>query len=191
MSELTVSSIRSALLGIDEKVQFTLERLDSLVDKIEYPACAGHSGGKDSVVNQWLLSKSIITQLNEVDIIHTSKPGGDNAIHPDTLEFLYQRPFPITYWPRALGNNPKYKTQFDGSRRSEYTRLDRSANFVRNGLHVSRVDMNLIEPNSMFGMTFVFPFFDWSDSDVWACIYKNHLPFSLEYVEETKLLSLI
>jgi 3'-phosphoadenosine 5'-phosphosulfate sulfotransferase (PAPS reductase)/FAD synthetase len=183
---LSKELIQEALVTIDEKTRSAVVRLWEISHGLQYPACIGHSGGKDSVVNHWIVNSAI--KVPSLDVIHTAKPGGDNAIHPDTLEFLYQRPFPITYWPRALGNSKKYKTQFDGSRRSEHDRLDRSADFIRDGKQTNRATMELVEKNSMFGMDFVFPIYDWSDADVWACIYKNNLPYSPEYVYEAELL---
>jgi len=160
-----------------DKVCCATERLSKL--NLDAP-CIGHSGGKDSVVTHWLVSQV----FPNLPVVHTNKPGGDNAIHPDTLDFLYRQPFPIELWPRALGTNFKYKTQFDGSRISEFSRVDRSADFVSGGRDVNRQHLDLVVPDSMFGMTFVFPIYDWSDADVWAAIFYYDLPFSNEYAPE-------
>lgn len=182
---LKLEDILLAESSIDAKVHATVTRLGEALAGLTIPTSQwviGHSGGKDSVVNHWLVSKVI-----DLPVVHTSKPGGDNAIHPDTLMFLYQLPFSVELWPRALGMNPKYRLQFDGSRASEYDRTDRSANFIRDGQSVNRKELPLIVPNSMFGMTFVFPMYDWSDADVWAAMFHYHLPFSKEYGYEHSL----
>lgn len=184
---LTLQDILHAELTIESRVVDTVARLQQELAHVTIPRdrwVIGHSGGKDSVVNQWLVAQSVDFTL---PVVHTSKPGGDNAIHPDTLEFLYQLPFSVELWPRALGMNPKYELQFDGSRASEYDRTDRSANFIRDGQSVNRKELPLIVPNSMFGMTFVFPMYDWADADVWATIFHYHLPFSKEYTHEHAL----
>lgn len=184
---LTTQLIQEARATIHAKVASAIQRLVNAAPQFtDYgPMCIGHSGGKDSVVNHFL-----VTQVfPDLPVVHTAKPGGDNAIHPDTLMFLYQRPYAIEFWPRALGHNPKYAVQFDGSRVSEQNRTDRSADFIQDGQPVNRKHLTLVVPNSMFGMTFVFPFYDWTDADVWACIYEFGLPYSPEYVEETQMLS--
>lgn len=182
---ITVSQVQEALPNISLKVEKAKTRLNNLRVLISaHAGCIGHSGGKDSVVNHWLVS-----QLYPLPVVHTAKPGGDNAIHPDTLTFLYQRPFAIEFWPRALGMNPKYNLQFDGSRASEFDRNDRSADFIVSGKPVNRKDLQLVVPDSMFGMTFIFPIFDWSDADVWACILRYELPYSDEYVDEAAILA--
>jgi predicted phosphoadenosine phosphosulfate sulfurtransferase len=185
-------TIQHALESIDHKIEYARSRiltwlLSTSADTVSR-SCIGHSGGKDSVVTQWLVASTLAERSITLPVIHTSKPGGDNAIHPDTLNFLYQLPFSVELWPRALGSNPKYILQFDGSRASEYDRLDRSANFIKNGESVSRTELEFEVPNSMFGMTFIFPIYDWTDSDVWATIYRHALPYSPEYVAETEIL---
>lgn len=187
---ITLNQIKLAEISIQSKVMATVKRLNELTYGLELPFdqwVIGHSGGKDSVVNHWLVSKTEAYEMHKLPVVHTSKPGGDNAIHPATLEFLYQLPFAVELWPRALGMNPKYHLQFDGSRASEYDRTDRSANFIRDGQSVNRAELPLVVPNSMFGMTFVFPMYDWSDADVWATIFFYNLPFSKEYEHEHNL----
>jgi len=182
---ITSKQVIAALQTIDDKVSVALSRLKGLEVLVNaHEACTGHSGGKDSVVNYWLVSKI----FPNLPVVHTAKPGGDNAIHPRTLEFLYEQPFAIELWPRKLGHNPKYNLQFDGSRTSEKDRNDRSADFVEGGRAVNRQNLRLVVPDSMFGMTFVFPFFDWGDADVWAAIHKYQIKYSEEYVEEKAIL---
>lgn len=187
---ITLAEIKSAEIGLDAKVSATVDRLNKVALTFNTPFnqwVIGHSGGKDSVVNHWLVNHIMQPAGLSLPVVHTSKPGGDNAIHPATLEFLYQLPFAVELWPRALGMNPKYQLQFDGSRASEYDRTDRSANFIRDGESVNRAELPLVVPNSMFGMTFVFPMYDWSDADVWATIFRHNLPFSNEYEHEKRL----
>ena len=181
---ITYKEIVDEIPTIEELVQTTVSRLTAakLAERVpNYQWCIGHSGGKDSVVNHWLVMQAF---QEPIPVVHTSKPGGDNAIHPKTLEFLYKLPFPVELWPRAMGSNTKYRLQFDGSRQSEHNRTDRSADFVVAGQQVNRKNLELVVPNSMFGMTYVFPMFDWTDAQVWAAMFRYHLPFSPEYTHE-------
>lgn len=186
---ITVHSVAAELPGIETLVTNTVTRLQAAVQSgypnlRSLPACIGHSGGKDSVVNHFITNLALAT--DELPVVHTCKPGGHNAIHPLTLEFLYSLPFPVHLIPRyketTLGD--LYAVQYDGSRASEWTRTDRSADFIKDGKSVKRDQLQLVVTNSMYGMTYVFPMFDWTDSQVWACIFHYNLSYSKEYEYE-------
>lgn len=138
----------------------------------------GTSGGKDSVVIEWLTNKAFPIRM---PVVHTPK----GITHPETVAFLYERSIttPIIYCPSSQHRLLGFDTQIDGTRIAEHNRTDgRSTDFVRNGQNVSRTELTMWCPNGLFGLNFVFPIYDWSDEEVWACIFANDIPFTREYL---------
>lgn len=145
-------------------------------------AYVGHSGGKDSVVVRWL-----VDQIHpEYPTLHNTKYDGTyNAVHPATRDFMYYLSTKriINFAPLHADMGPAYAVQIDGTRQSEYNRDDgRSVDVVIDGKPVSRKDMPAYIPNGLFGKSFVYPIYDWSDTEVWACIIQNEIQFSEEYL---------
>lgn len=169
-----------AYTGIDAKVGATLARMRSLPwgSDIVKPYI-GTSGGKDSVVIMWLTDQVFTSP--KLPVIHTPK----RETHPDTVNFLYDmsRDRTILFCTKEDHKDLDYDTQIDGTRIAEYNRTDgRSTHLVQDGKEVSRLEMDMWWPNGLFGLNFVYPIFDWSDEDVWACILKNEIPFTQEYL---------
>lgn len=137
----------------------------------------GHSGGKDSVLVNYLATEA----FGQRTVLHTTKHG---VTHPDTVEFLYSQPFPIIFCPaKCQDEYPELTTQIDGSRRAEFNRTDgRSTNIVVDGEDVSREHMTMFVRNGLFGLNFVYPIFDWTNEQVWAAICWKQLQVSKEYL---------
>lgn len=138
----------------------------------------GHSGGKDSVLVHWLANR-----VQELPVVHTPKYGSmNNAVHPLTAKFLYEQDFVIQYVPASKHSSLNFKTQIDGTRIAEADRTDgRSTTFVRNGTAYPRTELTEYVENSLFGLNFIYPIYDWSDLEVWTAILSKEIPFSPEY----------
>lgn len=139
----------------------------------------GHSGGKDSVVVQYLADQCLTCPT-----VHTPKFGNSaNQVHALTRQFLYQQPRIIQYVPANLHSTLGYRTQIDGTRIAEFSRQDgRSTTFIYNGQERSREELTEYVPNGLFGLNFIFPIYDWSDLEVWSFILDRKIPFSKEYL---------
>jgi 3'-phosphoadenosine 5'-phosphosulfate sulfotransferase (PAPS reductase)/FAD synthetase len=176
--KLSLFELSCAAFKIDMLERVALERLATLPNEI-LPIgglYVGTSGGKDSVAVHHLMSKTDLTW----SVLHTNKP---EDVHPLTKDFLYRRQYPILYVPKGAAMPAHLRTQFDGSRASEYNRADgRSTDFIVGGVSVSRDKMPLYVTNGLFGLNFVFPMYDWSDEEVWAYIFGNDIEYSDEYL---------
>jgi 3'-phosphoadenosine 5'-phosphosulfate sulfotransferase (PAPS reductase)/FAD synthetase len=184
---LTVESIRLAAKHIAAKYEAARDRLGTVLDTISRPAnlCVGHSGGKDSVV----VANLAHSCDNRIHIVHNAKPKGiRNETHPKTIEFLYKISRPVTYYPEGISHAREFEFQIDGTRAAESERLDRSSDLIVNGRSINRKGMGLLNKNGLFGMTFIYPIYDWTASDVWACIATRGLPYSDEYETEKRIL---
>lgn len=173
----------NALESIDKRIGHTIEELRATVSSLDnFPneLYIGHSGGKDSVVIYWLMQCAF--PGNYFPVVHTPKLSGPNKVHQETINFLYSRPFPIIHIPATSHASYGFKVQVDGSRRDEYNRTDgRSTTIVKDGKDVSRSEMTMLVNNGLFGLDFIYPIFDWSNEEVWACIHKMRLEVSPEY----------
>lgn len=143
----------------------------------------GHSGGKDSVLVRWLADNTLGTR---VPTIHTPKPWGiKNAVHPLTKEFLYNLNRPIMYLPDGYLETNAYshfKVQIDGTRQAEADRRDgRDVGLIIEGKEVSRTETPLYLKKGLFGKSYCYPIYDWSDVEVWTAIFAYDIPFSREY----------
>lgn len=176
------------LTGLEAKVAKAEDRLINIVE-MQFPFHASviyvaHSGGKDSVVVHHL-AKNVFG--DRVKVVHTPKITGFNAVHPDTIDFIYNLAAEngmemvtgtnFREWLQQSG----YRIQVDGTRRDEADRTDRSSNVIVDGKDVSRTEMTWFTENGLFGQTCVFPIYDWSDEDVWTYIRENQLAVSQEY----------
>lgn len=173
------AAVASSPARVEKALEFLYQNL------IAFEAYVGHSGGKDSVVVQFLADKILAgaTRVPMIPTLHTTKPPGEpNEVHELTRLFLYSQDREITYLPlRLLGQYP-HKQQIDGTRRSEFDRSNgRAVDVVIDGKEVSRKDMPQVIQNGLFGKSFLYPIVDWTDCEVWATIFANNIPYSPEY----------
>lgn len=180
-------------MTIQQKIDETVKRLQNLDLYTQYADTfyTGHSGGKDSCLINALVSMAygeLDSDTNKwkcyVSVIHTVKP---LETHPLTIKFLYDLSATqiIHYVPKEDHLSLGLKCQIDGTRIAEATRNDgRSTNFVTNGVEKSRTELTFFVPNSLFGLDFVYPIFDWSDDEVWAALEYLQVPISPEYTTE-------
>lgn len=164
-----------------EKELVAIQRLKNLGQASS--VYVGHSGGKDSVVVHHLAMKA----YGNVPVVHTPKITGFNAVHPDTIDFLYQLSathglyiVPGSKFKEFLDDH-NLDTQVDGTRRDECDRLDRSADVVIDGKTISREEMPVFTVGGVFGQSSIFPIVDWSDDDVWEYIRQEGIAVSKEY----------
>jgi len=144
----------------------------------------GHSGGKDSVVVTYLATKVF---GSNIPIIHSSKPKGENAVHPKAQELIYSiaEHRLVLLYPRDVVPSEEYSTQIDGTKMCEFDRTDgRHTDVIIDGKAVSRKDLTPYVKNGLFGKNYIYPIYDWEDSHVWALIYYENIPFSKEYLEQ-------
>jgi 3'-phosphoadenosine 5'-phosphosulfate sulfotransferase (PAPS reductase)/FAD synthetase len=144
----------------------------------------GHSGGKDSDVVHHLTN---IMLAKDFPVGHTSKFEGFNKILPETLDYIYSRPFTITFYPE--GTIFPYAGQIDGTRAAEAERHGKSTDLVVNGESINRAGMGPYNPCGLFQMQFVYPIYDWSDEMVWAYHIMYDMPFSAEYKVEAAIVA--
>lgn len=143
----------------------------------------GHSGGKDSCVINHLTELAV--ESLDYRVVHTPKA---NGTHPDTLEFLYYQVclkqkvdfVPFHEMEQYIREN-YLKCQIDGTRRSEFDRGEKSTTVIVDGVDVSREDMSEKVDKGIFGLTLVYPIYDWTDEEVFQYLADNNLPISHEY----------
>lgn len=142
----------------------------------------GSSGGKDSSVVCHLYA-TVCKKLNiNPLIVHNRK----DTVVDSTILNLYKNSLPVLY---CSPSDIKYfsdrcKIQVDGSRRVEAVRDNgRSTDYVQDGKNVSRTNLEMYVPNSLFGLNFIYPIFDWSDEAVWMYNLYYKLRVSEEYGE--------
>ena len=178
---LSRARFEEAMLHIELKAALARERLGRLWEKLDltsYDAYVGHSGGKDSVT----ICNLVDTTLpgNDLLRIHTPKP---EATHPDTVTFLYALHKPVLYCPAEEHSRIGVRVQIDGTRIFEHDRRDgRSTDVMIDGRSMSREHLPLYVKHGLFGLSFIYPIYDWTDADVWAYIVANNIPFSKEYL---------
>ena len=183
------------------------DKIDQALNRIEYRYSkygsiglfTGHSGGKDSTV---LLN--LAQQINpDIIIVHNVKPmlgPGINEhdhlteMHPETLEFLYSKVCKENTLHFLHSSNMKrfvsmygLKCQLDGARASEWNRAGKSSEIIINGEKVNRKDMPEFAEHGMFGLSFCFPIYDWSDDDIFDYISLKNLSISAEYLKNGEL----
>jgi len=181
--------------NIENKTIIALERIRKAFDN-NGRVISGHSGGKDSVVINDLITKAGCDSRRYA-IVHNVKPllgtSGDpvaalTEMHPATLEFLYtnvclEQTLTFLHASKMKNwvTNNHITCQIDGSRLCEYTRSGKSSEFIVNGKSVSRSEMTEYIENGIFGLNMSYPIFDWSDTDVFDYIALNDLKISNEY----------
>lgn len=163
------------------KVQMALNRIDNMLSQFGMSIYVGHSGGKDSTVI-YDLTKYL---YDDIVLVHTPK---DNT-HKTTKLFLYElsKESPIIHVPEErmaqFIQETGVRCQIDGTRIYEHNRTDgRSTSFVHNGHDLSRTEMKDFVESGLFGLSFSYPIYDWTDSDVWTYIRERNLRVSDEYL---------
>ena len=163
------------------KIQAACSRIHEAYTKFGGALFLGHSGGKDSCVIHQLAN----TVASNLLIVHTPKP----STHPKTVEFLYNLAVSNTIMMvpsdkmEAFVASHSLRCQIDGTRIDEANRKDgRSTTFVQNNVNKSRTEMSHFVENGLFGLSMVYPIFDWTDDEVFDYIKSHNIPLSEEYV---------
>lgn len=157
-----------------------LDLIQKYFEKYVFGMFVATSGGKDSTVILDLALK-----INPfITIVHNPK----HNTHPDTIRFLYdisQTNFinyvPLKFMQQFIREN-NLKCQIDGTRISEFDRVDKSADIIINGQNVSRTEMS-DHGVGIWGLENIYPIYEWSDDDVFNYCRVNKLPLSREYKE--------
>lgn len=184
---------------LDEKIKIAIDRINKAFDKNKR-VITGHSGGKDSVVINYLVW---LSECTKYATIHNVKPllgtsndpvGALTEMHPDTLNFLYtsvclhnEIVFMHSSNMKEYIDKNSIDCQIDGSRRCEFDRAGKSSMFIANGEMVSREFITDYVENGIFGLNMSYPIFDWSDDDVFELITSRDLPLSDEYIKNGEL----
>jgi len=143
------------------------------------------SGGKDSMV----LFDAVTRWYPDVPIIHNPK----KETHNLTKKFMYKLSIKNNIYNVPLANMNKiiemngFTTQIDGTRRSEFTRTEKSNDVVIGGVSVSRENMPDTVVNGLFGINHIYPIIGWEDEDVYNYIRSYDVDYSMEYVENGEL----
>lgn len=182
MTDIEEKNINNLL----EKEDIALARINEALSKGN--VYLGHSGGKDSAV---ILTLALIALKGAKPVIvHTIKDSfNKNRTHPDTIRYLYDT---VSKWAKVIHFVPEdemenfrqtsgLKYQIDGTRASEFERLDRSSTLVMDGKEQSREHMGDRTNNGVFGFDFFYPIYDWTDEEVWDYIWFQNIPLSEEY----------
>lgn len=146
---------------------------------------AGTSGGKDSLTVDSLV-RSVLGNTS-LESIHNPKPYPKT--HPATKDYLYCLAMenPITFVPSsAMGKFCKdkgFKLQFDGTRKAEFSREDKSTDFIMDGEAVCRTKIQPFIQRGIFDLSISFPILDWSDEEVLQYLFNESIPLSSEYAD--------
>lgn len=175
---------------LNAKVETALGLIRDNAEKFGDKIYAGTSGGKDSAALRHLTESLGL----KIEWVHNAKPYP--FTHPYTVELLYSAAIDgqdLNFVHRDhMGDFIKqrgYQAQLDGSRRAEFDRTDGKCTTVMlDGEDINREQMPPVLENSLFGLTFVYPMYDWSDQDVFDYLEANNVYLSPEYVEEHKLI---
>lgn len=147
---------------------------------------AGTSGGKDSLTVASLV-RNIQANDAVLDLIHNPKPYPKT--HPATKDYLYYLSMqsPISFVPSAdmerYCKAKGFTLQFDGTRKAEFSREDKSTDFIMNGESVCRTKIVPFIECGIFELSISFPILDWSDEEVLMYLYQEEIPLSSEYAD--------
>jgi 3'-phosphoadenosine 5'-phosphosulfate sulfotransferase (PAPS reductase)/FAD synthetase len=156
-----------------------VQRVRSLIDNKELSPYIAFSGGKDSVVILDILD-SIAPNL---PIIHNPKMN----THKETIRFIYEVSLTRNIFHIPISNmdnfikNKGFNCQIDGTRISEFNRIEKSNDFTTQGKSVSREHLPLFIDNGLFGIKHIYPIYDLKDEDVYSYIKSNNISYSDEY----------
>lgn len=188
-NQALVSAFEARLLDIEfdfiDRVRSAKRLIYKALKSCDYSNYfAGTSGGKDSLTVASLVS-SVQDNDSVLDLIHNPKPYPKT--HPATKDYLYYLAMqsPIAFVPSVdMGRYCKakgFKLQFDGTRKAEFSREDKSTDFIMNGEAVCRTKIVPFIERGIFDLSVAFPILDWSDEDVLMYLYLEGIPLSDEY----------
>ena len=174
------------------KVESAKAIIDDAVGRFGLSAIyGGTSGGKDSVCVRHLFEQE--HGPNSIEWVHNAKGYPDT--HPYTVNLLYAMAVQgqdVNFVHRSHMENHVdrcgYQAQIDGSRRAEYDRTVKCTTVMVDGLDINRKDMPPILENSMFGLTFIYPIYNWSDQDVFDYLESQGIYLTPEYTGEHNLI---
>ena len=182
------------------KVENALKQIKKCSNKKFY---LGHSGGKDSAVILHLALQVFkpedIVIIHNVKPLYEDKPKGKTDTHIETLKYLYEYVIPqvkevIFITPNKMEDTLKFHNldcQIDGTRIEENNRVDKSATFIENGVEKSRKELKPFVETGLFGISFCYPIYDWTDDDVYNYIKDNKIKISKEYLRDEKFKDLV
>lgn len=182
------------LVELDRKIEVAIGKIMQRIGDLEdpYKFFIGHSGGKDSTT-VYNLTKVAMRRMgrNPEDpdrfpiVIHNPK----NDTHADTVDFLYEltKSQVVMFVPSKLMDHcvrgMGLVLEIDGTRKAEFTRTDKSSNYISNGVEYSRENMPDFVENGIFGLDLLYPIYDWSDDEVFAFHDLWKLKLSKEYTQ--------
>jgi len=183
VQNLSIDGINEAVKTEGDRITSVLKLFKQVEDENFQGMYIATSGGKDSVVVQYLVQNYFV-RGEHLPVVHTPKPL--SSVVQSTRTFLYESGQPIFYLPsNRMDDYPDLKTQFDGTRRAEFSRTNgRSTDVVVAGKNVSRENMPAIIRNGLFGLNMVYPILEWSDLEVWSFIFNREIPYTKEYHEQ-------
>lgn len=171
---------------MEDRVDNAKERIEKALSSCMYKNFfAGTSGGKDSLTVASLV-RSVLGNIT-LESVHNPKPYPKT--HPATKDYLYYLAMdtPITFVPSsAMGKFCKdkgFKLQFDGTRKAEFSREDKSTDFIMGGEAVCRTKIQPFIQQGIFDLNISFPILDWSDDEVLQYLFNESILLSSEYAD--------
>jgi len=164
------------------KVDHALCLIQEQYERFGQDLFVAHSGGKDSAVVLHLAMR-VFGEGSGFIVVHNPKP----ETHPLTVQYLYELSQTLTigmipsHRMLAFAGDPESKCQIDGTRRAEHTRTERSSDLIIDGANVSRENMPAFVEQGIFGLSILYPIYNWTDEEVWDYIKDNCLEVSREY----------
>lgn len=140
-----------------------------------------HSGGKDSCVIHDLVKRV----THNPKLIHNPK----TSTHWLTNQFvdnLEKECNLVKVQSESMELYVKlhdFKAQIDGTRIDEKDRTEKSDDFIVDGSNVNRESLTSFVEKGIFGLSIVYPIYDWTETEVWQYIKNNNLKISGEYNE--------
>ena len=172
---------------IEESKSHIRKALDA--DPSNVRAFVGTSFGKDSLTITEL-AREVMAERGYGDIPLVHNPKAAPATHPETMTFAYYYCIEnaVQFIPGSqmidFINNNGFVLQVDGTRRAEFSRTDKSNDFIKDGKSVNRTEIEPYIENGIFGLNIVFPILDWEDHHVFEFLASRDIFLSPEYQGE-------
>ena len=184
-------------MELTDKIEKSKQLIKELIDKHPTGIYCGHSGGKDSSVVfhlalEFYPEMHVLHNVKKLFETNQSEPVGQTDVNADTLKLFYEYTVPqaknvIMLAPDKMQSTIKefgLTCQIDGTRRDECERYEKSSIFVRDGIEVNREELPEYVADGLFGMSFLYPIYDWNSTDVFNYIKLNNIPLSDEYLTD-------